>query len=253
MQNNKSGITCLTLLLSAPNVVLSSCKGRIVSQDNAKSFSFCPTLINKSFTPEGLSNNDFTEIADQHDYSLVKPFLSQRIINPLPQTYLRISEWLDLAVMEEQLKNSHTWQHRVRRYIMQILFLLEADQNKLSNKSMIDIVLEHIHTNYSKEISLDALCKLVYINRTTLNRLFKLHTRRSPIDYLLYYRLSVACELLINSKLSISKIAEASGFNYDSYFTRQFIAKIGLTPSQYRQGDGFEILNIKESYIVDEY
>jgi len=147
--------------------------------------------------------------------------------------------------------------HRVRRYLKQILFSLEdACQNSpyvLSDESIIDIVLEHMHTNFSNEISLDSICKLVYVNRTTLTRKFKARTRRSPIDYLLHYRLNIACELLTHSKLSISKIAEMTGFKYESYFTRQFAAKIGLTPTQYRQSDGYEVLDTKESRIVEEF
>ena len=146
--------------------------------------------------------------------------------------------------------------NRVRRYIKILFALSDAGFNSpdiLSDDSIVDIVLEYIHANYSKEISLSSLCELVYVNRTTLTRKFKARTRRSPIDYLLHYRLSIACEFLTNTKISISKIAETVGFKYESYFTRQFTSKIGITPTEYRQSDGFEILDISESRIVDEF
>ena len=250
-----------TIELIAPCILLSSWNDAIELIEGhqlvTKSLSFLPTLINKSFTSERLANNNFHEIADRHDYNLLKPFFTQHdgIIKPLPQIYLRISEWFDQASKEEKIKSSKTWLFHVRRYLMQILFSLESinPSDTLSDESITDIVLEHIHINYSREISLDSLCKLVYVNRTSLTRIFKTRTRRSPIDYLLHYRLSIACELLTNSKLSISKIAHACGFRYESYFIRQFKAKIGITPTQYRQGDGFEVLNIVKPSIVDEF
>ena len=191
----------------------------------------------------------------QSDISLATQ--PSNIINVLPQVFMRISEWFDQAGKAAKIKSSETWPYRVRRYLMQILFSLEdikpTGANTLSDKSIADIALEHIHANYPNEISLDSLCKLVYVNRTSLARIFKAHTRRSPIDYLLHHRLSIACELLTHSKLSICKIAETTGFKYESYFTRQFKAKIGIAPTQYRQCDGFEVLSTNESRIVEEF
>ncbi|MCL2528539.1 MAG: AraC family transcriptional regulator [Defluviitaleaceae bacterium] len=274
----KPGLLCLTLLtkgkakikigseyaeLAAPCIFLSSWECGIELTDSrqltAKSMYFYPSLINKSFTPERLAKPDFREIADLHDYSLVKPFLPKwgSIICPMPQISLQITEWFDLASKEAKIKSSETWPCRVRRCLMQILFLLDDnkqhDPSALTEKQIADIVAGYIHTHYANEISLDSLCRLVYVNRTSLTRIFKARTRRSPIDYLLHYRLNIACELLTNSRLSICKIAETTGFRYESYFTRQFKAKIGLTPTQYRCADGFEILNIKETRIVEEF
>ncbi|MCL2320517.1 MAG: AraC family transcriptional regulator [Oscillospiraceae bacterium] len=254
--------------IESPCILVYSCHDKILLLDGnqlvMKSFSFHPAFVNKSLSLENLTNNDFSEIADEHDCSLLRPFIMRNesyngIIKALPQINLRIFEWFDLAYKENEIRGSRYWQHRVRRYLMQILFSLEDvyinqnDSDALSDESIIDIVLEYIHANYSNEISLDSLCKLVYINRTTLTRKFKAHTRRSPINYLLHYRLNIACELLTHSKLSISSIAEATGFKYETYFIKQFSAKIGMTPTQYRQSDGFETLNINESRIVDEF
>jgi len=253
-------------MLISPCILLSSWHSKLElhagNQYTAKSLCFHPTLVNKNLTYESLIKNDFTEFADMHDCSLLAPFLARDdcadgIVRPTSQTYRRISELFELAGKEEKIKSGRHWLYRVRRYLIQILFLLEDTYqnttNTLSNESIIDAALEYIHANYPGDISLDSICRHVYVNRTSLTRKFKEYTRRTPIDYLLHYRLNIACELLSNSKLSINKIAETTGFKYESYFSRQFTAKIGLTPTQYRLSDGFEILNSKESYIVDEF
>lgn len=44
-----------------------------------------------------------------------------------------------------------------------------------------------------------------------------------------------------------------NGGNYETYFIRQFTAKIGTTPLEYRQSEGFETLNVNESRIFEEF
>ena len=219
-------------MLTSPSVLLASRddKVELVGGDKltAKTFSFHPTFVNTSLTFERLANGGFSEIADEHDNSLLNLFLSRDefyngAIELLPQTFPRVSELFDLIGREMEVKSSEHWSYNVRRYLIQALFLLQdayADQKgygMLPDDSITDIVLEFIHANYAKKISVDTLCGLAYVNRTTLTRKFKARTGKSPIDYLLHHRLNIACELLTHSKLSVSKIAEASGFKGEKY------------------------------------
>ena len=127
------------------------------------------------------------------------------------------------------------------------------EPDALSGGLAVSVALEYVHANYAKNITLDNICNYVYINRTTLTRKFKMLTGRSPMDYLLFYRLTIACELLTHSKLSIKKIAESTGFNCNAYFCKQFKSKIGITPSEYRKSEGFETINTNEYRIVEEF
>ena len=55
------------------------------------------------------------------------------------------------------------------------------------------------------------------------------------IAYLLDYRLRVATELLAHTGLTIDEIASATGFMYGTYLIRQYMAKTGKSPTEYRQ------------------
>ncbi|MBQ1992399.1 MAG: helix-turn-helix transcriptional regulator [Clostridia bacterium] len=57
----------------------------------------------------------------------------------------------------------------------------------------------------------------------------------SFIQYVINYRLDIASEKLINTKLTITEIAEETGFSNLPYFTRSFTAKYGSTPNAYRK------------------
>ena len=231
---------CMLLLSQYDSLKVDAC-----SQLAAKSFSFRPTFVNSSLTFERLKNNDFFELEDEHDRNMIDLFLKRDeyytgVIDLPSQTYLRISEWMAIMGTETYAQSDGYWTCRIRRYLLQTLYLLDdIYMNRKTSitreKSRVNIVLEYIHTNYSNEMSLDALCKIAHLNRTSLNRKFKAQIGRTVMDYLLFHRLKMACETLTHTNLSLSEIAEAIGFKYDTYFIRQFTAKMGVTPTEYRQ------------------
>lgn len=65
-------------------------------------------------------------------------------------------------------------------------------------------------------------------------RLFKQSTGISPHQYLIQQRLERAKQLLLQSKLSITKIAQTVGFSEQSQLTRHLKRATGLTPKQLR-------------------
>lgn len=237
--------------LTAPCVMLisqyDSLKLTASHRLEAKSFSFNPVFLNSSLTFERLKKNDFTEMEDEHDRNMLSLFLQRDehyngIIELSAKTYLRILEWMAIIGTEVYAQSDGYWTCRIRRYLLQTLYLIEdicmenRDPQKMQKeKSMVDTLLEYIHINYSEEITLEQLCKLTHTNRTTLNRKFKAQTGYTAMEYLLRHRLKLACESLVHTNLSIAEISEAVGFQYDTYFIRQFTAKMGLSPTEYRR------------------
>lgn len=239
------------LTLTAPCMLLISQYDtlKLVDQTKlaAKAFSFNPVFVNSSLTFPRLSANDFSEMEDEHDCNMMNLFLKRDeyydgTIDLPPNTYLRISEWLAIIGTEVYAQSDGYWTCRIRRYLLQTLYLLDdiyinrKEPNTIKReKSPVDILLEYMHINYPGEISLDMLCNLAHMNRTSLNRKFKAQTGRTAMDYLLSHRLKIACEALTHTNLSLSEIAEAVGFKYDTYLIRQFTAKMGVSPTEYRQ------------------
>ena len=67
-----------------------------------------------------------------------------------------------------------------------------------------------------------------------LNKTVKSHTHRTAIDWIEIARLNMAKQLLQDRTLSIAEIAEKTGLVDQSYFSRFFKKKTGITPSEYR-------------------
>ena len=94
-------------------------------------------------------------------------------------------------------------------------------------------VLSFISDNYFNNVSLDTLAHIAGMNPKYFCRYFKSVTGRTPIDYLNYYRVESACEMLSTRDISIKETAISCGFNDESYFIKTFHKYKGITPKQF--------------------
>jgi AraC-like DNA-binding protein len=94
-------------------------------------------------------------------------------------------------------------------------------------------VLAYISENYYNSIKLEHLAKIAGMNEKYFCRYFRGMTERTPIDYLNYYRIECACEMLSTKDISIKEVALSCGFNDESYFIKTFHKYKGITPKQF--------------------
>lgn len=99
----------------------------------------------------------------------------------------------------------------------------------------IDTVLQHIHTNYALDISLDVLAGVACMSKNHLAHLFRTRLGTSPLRYLQQVRIEMAKRLLGTSSMPIHEVASQVGFADPLYFSRAFRAACGLSPRAYRQ------------------
>lgn len=127
--------------------------------------------------------------------------------------------------------------------VMVYQFLVEY--NKLINYSGQDISFNcnhdavlaakrFIEQYYFKDIKLADIAEYAFVSPQHLCRLFQLHMRMTPKQYLLQIRLKIAKIYLRNTIKSIGQIAEDVGFNSSYYFSIMFKKQENMTPSQYR-------------------
>ncbi len=94
-------------------------------------------------------------------------------------------------------------------------------------------VLAYISENYASNISLDCLAKIAGMNPKYFCQYFRSMTDRTPINYLNYYRIECACEMLAKQNVSIKQVAVSCGFNDESYFIKMFQKYKGTTPKRF--------------------
>ena len=92
----------------------------------------------------------------------------------------------------------------------------------------------YIEENYSKDISLDDVSRIVDISPYYFSKLFKEETGENFIEYVTNRRIEKAKELLEHSSLNIKCICVDTGYSDPNYFSRIFKKQVGVTPTEYR-------------------
>lgn len=95
-------------------------------------------------------------------------------------------------------------------------------------------VLEYIHENLMQNISLAELATIAQISPNYFANLFKQSTGLAPHQYVIHQRLNRAKKLLEKTNLSITDIAEQTGFASQSHLTTVCRKYLSVTPKKYR-------------------
>jgi AraC-like DNA-binding protein len=128
----------------------------------------------------------------------------------------------------------------INQITMGLLFLqLMHHTDKISHtlesfeQKLIFQVLTYIDENY-KEGELTELAALLNYNIYWLSRAIKRLTGRTYKELLQVKRLNQASVLLLNTRLSVTDISIAVGYDNTSYFHRIFRNYYGMSPKEYR-------------------
>jgi AraC family L-rhamnose operon transcriptional activator RhaR/AraC family L-rhamnose operon regulatory protein RhaS len=103
-----------------------------------------------------------------------------------------------------------------------------------SHSENIAEILSYMEKNYNKEMTLEKLSNRLKLSPRSFQRLFKAYLGTSPFKHLLCLRLRHAGKILLATELSITEIAELTGFSDSAYFARQFKKFYRMTPRKYR-------------------
>lgn len=112
--------------------------------------------------------------------------------------------------------------------------ILTQLQAKPSSQDNLEKVLSHIHEDPFREISLSALCEIAGLQKSAFARRFRQVTGTTPIQYITGLRLEYARDLLLETDLPVSVIAERCGFSDPLYFSRCFKKWYMHSPNRYR-------------------
>lgn len=117
---------------------------------------------------------------------------------------------------------------------------IELYKNTLNNTKKLVMhpsikkALAYIDQNYMNKLTLDDLAKNVYLNKSYVSQMFITYLGITFVEYLESLRIHKAQELLRNTEASITKIAENIGYSTQSYFTKVFKKRMGMSPIKYR-------------------
>ena len=91
----------------------------------------------------------------------------------------------------------------------------------------------YVKKNYMNKVTLEQLAELTNLHPNYLCTLFRKYTGTSPMTYLSRVRMQRARKLLRETDLNIRQVAERTGFNSASFFSKRFKAVMGIPPVEY--------------------
>lgn len=126
------------------------------------------------------------------------------------------------------LEQYKQWAHRV----VEALYAQLEGLRRYSPTLLM--VLSFINRNYTTDLSLSQLAEYAYTNASSLSSEFNDEVGMSLSEYVTGLRVLKAQELLRRTDMTVSEIAEASGFSSAKYFREIFKKQAGMPPQQYR-------------------
>jgi AraC-like DNA-binding protein len=108
-------------------------------------------------------------------------------------------------------------------------------QEHIGKRDLLTEALKFLETNYESDIQITDLALKVFMSPQRFRKVFKDLTGMNPLDYINAIRINRAVDLLKDSRLSISEVAQQIGILDTNYFSRLFKIRTGCTPSEYRK------------------
>jgi len=113
----------------------------------------------------------------------------------------------------------------------------EGYQNVTPKESnaRLDAVYEFITSSFDQKITLNDMAGKACMTPPAFCAYFKRTTGKTPFEFLNDIRIAYACKLLTGEQSNISQVAFDCGFSNNSFFNRQFKAKMSMTPRAYKK------------------
>lgn len=97
-------------------------------------------------------------------------------------------------------------------------------------------VLVYMRAHLDQTITIEDMAREVAMSPSHFSRVFKETMNRTPMQFVMSYRIEQALKLMADPALSLSEVAIACGFADQAHFSRSFKQAVGQSPRAYRAG-----------------
>ena len=149
------------------------------------------------------------------------------VTKPFEPSYL-------IALIKSQLNN----REKARNLLGKATQVDKIEENILSpqdNVFMTDLYRLMENELSNPELDIARMTELLKISRTKFYYKVKGLTGENPSVFFKTYKLNRAAELIIEGKHTVSEIADMTGFNTLSHFSKSFKKQFEVSPSEYHK------------------
>ncbi len=119
--------------------------------------------------------------------------------------------------------------------------LLKYSDKKVRSDNISQITFQmneaisFIEHYYNQNITVNDIANHVKLSRSYFSKSFHAHTGQSPQNFLFFYRMKKASQLLNNTDYPIKEIAQAVGYQNQFHFSKAFRKYYNTSPSEWRK------------------
>jgi PAS domain S-box-containing protein len=99
----------------------------------------------------------------------------------------------------------------------------------------LQLATEHLRSEFDQQVSMRCIAKRSGTSITQLERDFHRVFDMTPSAFLDALRLDYAKGLLADKSIPVARVAHACGYADHSAFSRRFLKRVGVTPTEYRR------------------
>ncbi len=140
-----------------------------------------------------------------------------------------------LSMMERLLANNDDMSAFISLFMLLENNISRKTHDFHDTANLATNIVDYITAYYDDIDNLEEIANHFYISKQRLCHLFKQHTGTTIVKYINVLKVHASFEYLFNTDLSISEIAEKSGFCNVQYFSQVFKSIAGVSPLVYRK------------------
>lgn len=135
------------------------------------------------------------------------------------------------------------WKIRSKALLTDLLVIVaraweEEDESKINLAEAIpytrDAMMQILENSASSRMTVEEMAAGMGYSPEHFSRMVKRLTGITPSAYITSMRIAAAAQRLMDQRLSISEVAQLTGFDDVNYFSRVFKKETGKTPSEFR-------------------
>lgn len=210
--------------------ILPGVEMEVTPTESVNTTSYISISINKNFFEDVAS-----QIIDLDKISLISLF------NPYSNQLMLLLQLFINEILNYDINCALMIKNLEELIVIQILrdsmpnYLINK-KKKITDNDYIEQAIRYMTQYYSSNITIEEICKIIFISPSHFQRIFKHHLRETPHSYLMKIRIKNAKNLLKNKGLNIEEVARLSGFLSLSHFSTVFKRLEGVSPTEYRKG-----------------
>ena len=121
----------------------------------------------------------------------------------------------------------------INDFLINVNSIIEDVKKTEKSDILVNDIEKIIIENYSSDINLEKISRIIKKNPAYISRLYKKKTGINIREKITAVRISKACELLSTGKCSVKKAAYETGFHDPNYFSTVFKKETGFLASDY--------------------